>query len=103
MPSFIEVSGVRNSWDMVEKNSDFIFSTRFSLSHITLNALVSSAISGGEPILRSPLKMPLETSFVFSIKIMSGFLMLRVVKNKVQMTRIMAITNIKIVNLRDDL
>jgi len=88
---------------MVEKKSDFIFSTLFNLSHIALKALVSSIISGGDVILRSLLKIPFEISFVFSINDVNGFVMLLVVKKEVNKTRTKAVTHIISVSFLDEL
>jgi hypothetical protein len=96
----MEVKGVRNSCDMEEKKSDFILSTVFSLSHIELKAAVSSNISGGEVIFRSLLKIPLEISFVFSIKAVRGLVMLLVMSKEVEMANTIAMIDIRMANFR---
>src|SRR4030067_540926 len=100
VPSLMEVRGVRSSWDIMERKSDFILSTTFNLSHIELKALATSDISGGDEIFRSHWKTPPEISFVFPMTRERGRVMLLVVKKDMAMNKRTAIVDRIIVNLR---
>ncbi len=98
----MEVSGVRSSWDMSAKKSDFILSTSFSLLHMVLNAWASAPISGEEGTLKSASKTPSAMSFVFFCISERGRVMLLVISTAraIPNSRDTALTTMAVVRAR---
>src|SRR5659263_525424 len=83
VPSLMEARGVRSSWAINEKKSDFIFSISLSLLHIRLKSCARPPISGGEERSKLPSKSPRATCLVFFLMKERGLVMLLVMKMEI--------------------
>jgi len=86
----------------MSKKSDFIYIHHLQPAAHRIKSPVNSDISGGEGIFKLSLKTPLEISLVFSIKIVRGRVMLRVIKKDATMSETMAIAEMEIASFREE-
>ena len=84
VPSLIEVSGVRSSWDIEAKKSAFIRSSSCNFSHIKSIAAANSLISGGDLTSTRPSKFPLAISRVLVFNNPMGRVILLVMKSDIK-------------------